>query len=75
MQWYHSFGFKLFFFKCWFFHLDSHFLSTDAGCVGCHTLGRRHLLNLKHLVVLSAGLISHNSIHLLKIGTDFVALS
>ena len=37
--------------------------------------GRHHLLNPKQLVVLSAGLISHNSIHLLIIAADFVALS
>ena len=30
---------------------------------------------LSRLVVLSAGLVSHNSIHLLKIATDFLALS
>ena len=32
------------------------------------------LLNLEHLVVLSAGPIPHNSIYLLRITTDFVAL-
>ena len=32
------------------------------------------MLNPEHLVVLSAGLIPHNSIHLLIITTDFVAL-
>ena len=33
------------------------------------------LLNPEHLVVLSAGPISHNSIHLLIITADCVALS
>ena len=55
--------------------MHGHFFSTNAGCVGCHALGRHHLLNPKHLVVLSADPISHNSIHLLKIAADFAALS
>ena len=54
--------------------LDCHFLSIDAGCEGCHARGRQRLLNPEHLVVLSAGPIPHNSIHLLIITTDFVAL-
>ena len=33
-----------------------------------------YLLNPEHLVVLSAGPIPHNSIHLLIITADFVAL-
>ena len=33
------------------------------------------LINQEHLVVSLAGPISHNSIHLLKITTDFVAPS
>ena len=36
--------------------------------------GRQRLLNPEHLVVLSAGPIPHNSIHLLIITTHFVAL-
>ena len=40
----------------------------------CHVWDRQRLLNPEHLVVLSAGRISHNSIHLLIITTDFVAL-
>ena len=66
---------SLFFkFHYWFCHLDCHFLSVDAGCDGCQTWGRQRLLNPEHLVVLSAGPIPHNSIHLLIITTDFVAL-
>ena len=49
-------------------------LSTDASCDRCHAWGRQHLLNLEYLAVLSAGLISHNSIHLLIITAEFVAL-
>ena len=75
MQWYHLFGFKLSFFKYWFCHLDCHLLLADTGCFGCHAGGKHRLLNPKHLVVLLAGPISHNSIHLLIIATDFVALS
>ena len=46
----------------------------------CNGLGdllanaRQHLLNPEHLVMLSAGPIPHNSIHLLIITTDFVTL-
>ena len=61
-------------FLYWFCHLDCRFLSIDAGCDRCHAWGRQCLLNLEHLVVLSAGPISHNSIHLLIITADFVAL-
>ena len=61
-------------FYCWFCHLDCHLLSIDAGCDGCHAWGRQHLLNPEHLVVLLAGPIPHNSIHLLIITTDFVTL-
>ena len=57
-----------------FCHLDCHFLSIDAACDGCHARGRQHLLNPEHLVVLSAGPTSYNSIHLLIITADFVAL-
>ena len=57
-----------------FCHLDCHFLSIDASCDGCHAGGRQRLLNPEHLVLLSAGPISHNSIHLLIITTDFVSL-
>ena len=35
---------------------------------------QKRLLNPEHLVVLLAGPIPHNSIHLLIITTDFVAL-
>ena len=35
---------------------------------------KQRLLNLEHLVVLLAGPIPHNSIHLLIITADFVAL-
>ena len=72
MQWYKSFLFFKFYY--WFCHLDCHFLSIDAGCHGCHAWGRQCLFNPEHLVVLSAGPILHNSIHLLTITTDFVAL-
>ena len=66
---------SLFFkFYYWFCRLDCHFLSIDAGCDGCHAWGRQRLLNLEHLVVLSAGPIPHNSIHLLIITADFVPL-
>ena len=66
---------SLFFkFYYWFCHLDCHFLSVEAGCDGCHAWGRQRLLNPEHLVVLSAGPIPHNSIHLLIVTTDFVAL-
>ena len=72
MQWYNWFW--VVFFLYWFCHLDCHFSSIDASCDGCHAWGRQCLLNPEHLVVLSAGPISHNSIHLLIITTDFVAL-
>ena len=49
MQWY-SFSVS-FLSKYWFWNLGCHFLSTDAGWVGCHGWGRHHLLNPKHLVV------------------------
>ena len=52
-------------------HLDFNF---DAGCDRCHARGRICLLNPEHLVVLLAGLIPHNSMHLLIITADFVAL-
>ena len=39
--------------------------STDACFVGCHARSRHHLVNPKHLVVLTGGPISHYSIHLL----------
>ena len=32
-----------------------------ASCDGCHTWGRRRLLNLEHLVVLLAGPISYTN--------------
>ena len=44
-------------------HLDCHFLSIDDSCDGCHASGRQRLLNPEHLVALSNGPISHNSIH------------
>ena len=66
---------SLFFkFYYWFCRLDCHFLSIDAGCDECHAWGRQRLLNLEHLVVLSAGPIPHNSIHLLIITAEFVGL-
>ena len=40
-----------------------------------HAWDKQNIVNPKHLVVLMAGLISHYSIHLLIIATDFVALS
>ena len=64
----------LIYFKYWFCHLDCHFLSIDASCDGCHAWGRQRLLNPEHLVVISAGPICHNSIHLLILTADFVAL-
>ena len=42
---------------------------------GCHAQGKQRLLNPKLLVVLSAGPISHESIQLLTITIDLVALS
>ena len=66
---------SLFFkFYYWFCRLDCHFLTIDAGCDGCHAWGRQRLLNPEHPVVLSAGPIPHNRIHLLIITADFVAL-
>ena len=62
-------------FVCWFCRTRCNFLSFDAGCDGCHARSKRHLLDQEHQAVLSVGPISHNSIHLLIITTDFVALS
>ena len=67
MQWYH--GFSVVFspdFVAWnvtFYHL----MLIVTG-------GRQRLLDLEHPDVLSAGLISHNSIKFLIITADFVAL-
>ena len=47
-------------------------LMSDSSVM--HEACRKRLLDPQHLVVLSAGPISHNSIHLLIIATDFVAL-
>ena len=47
------------------------FSQSKQGCVLSFS---SHLLNPEHLVVLLAGPISHNSIHLLIITTDFVTL-
>ena len=51
---------------------------ASAGAVGCtapvHLTTDYYVPNPEHLVVLSAGPIPHNSIHLLKITTDFVTL-
>ena len=68
IQWYNLFWSPLP--LLWFCCLDCHFLSFDASCDG----GRQCLLNPEHLVVLSAGPISHSSIHLLIINKDFGAL-
>ena len=48
-------------------------LMLVAMCV-MHEADNACLLNPKHLVVLSSGPILHNSIHLLIITKDFVAL-
>ena len=55
--------------------LECHFLSFDADCEECHAQGRQCFLNPEYLVVLSAGPIFHNTIQLLIIATDFIALS
>ena len=52
------FSFLLFTCIC---RLDLSKLKLIASCDGCHTLGRRRLLNLEHLVVLLAGPIFHTS--------------
>ena len=62
------------FLKYLFSHLDCHFLWIDASCDGCNAWGRQCLLNPEHLAVLSACPISRNSIRLLIVTTDFVAL-
>ena len=72
MQWYNWFW--VLFLWYWCCHLVCHFLSIYASCDKCHAWGRQCLLNPEHLVVLLAGPISHNSIYLLIITTDFVAL-
>ena len=43
-------------------YMDLSMLKLIASCDGCHTRGRRRLLNLEHLVMLLAGSISHISI-------------
>ena len=54
----------------WICHLDLSILYLIASCDGCHAWGGRHLLNLKHLVVLLAGPISYTGIQY----TDFVKI-
>ena len=40
-------------------HLECHFNAIVAVCDGCHARGRQRLLSPEHLLVLSAGPISH----------------
>ena len=74
MQWYNWFC-VLFFFFCLFFNTDFvTWIITFYQLMLVVTRVMQRLLNPEHLVVLSAGSISHNSIHLLIITTDFVPL-
>ena len=63
MQWYNWFS---------IFSFDTDFITWMFTFY--QLTGRQCLLNLENLVVLSAGPISHNSICLLIITTDFVAI-
>ena len=51
------------------------FLTFVAACDECPVRGRQGFLSMEHLLVVSAGAISRDSIQLLTADTDFVALS
>ena len=52
---------RFFYILHWFVTRNCQHFYLTASCDKCHALGRRHLLNPDHLVVLLAGPISHTS--------------